>query len=1002
MSERAGFAQRQPRVSRRFKVEGLDCQNEVRALKAAVGPLVGGDDSLSFDTKAGLMEVVGESVGADAIAAAVARTGMRATALPPEHAPLLFLVEGLDCQNEVRQLRAAVGPAVGGEDRLSFDTKQGTMLVAALGYASVEDLERAVATTGMRARLAPAPTSTSSVSSPMTFHVRGLDCQNEVRQLKAAVGPVVGGENNLTFDTRQGLMTVTPQLGASAAVICDAVATTGMTAELITAGSTPTAPATDLEDLACSTCSGAQAVTTPAPVGLPSQVVFKIHGMDCGDEVAALKREVGPVVGGEDKLTFDLVNGRMSVAASIHALPIEAIEKAVARGGMTAELWQEGAKSDTALAGERRRRIQSILTTASGVLAAVGLLLHAALGGGIAAALGVEEATAGTPWPAMAAYALSILCAVRYVAPKALLSARRLRPDMNLLMVVAVAGAIGIGEWFEAATVSFFFALALALEAWSLGRARRAVAALMELAPSVALVRGADGAERETPAAEVAIGSHVIVRPGDKIPLDGRVVGGTSEVNQAPITGESVPVSVEIGSEVYAGTINGEGALEIETAKSAQDTTLARIIRMVGSAQSRRAPSEQWVERFARVYTPTVMVLAVAVFVISPLLLGGGWDIWFYRALVLLVIACPCALVISTPVTIVAALAGAAKQGVLVKGGIYLEMPARLKAIAMDKTGTLTEGRPKVVELVPLGGRSEFELLALAAALEARSEHPLARAILEKAAEKKVAFTPATAVQAVRGKGVVGRVGAREAWLGSRSYLEERGREHFDASLIDRADALAGAGRTVVAVGDDQSVLGLIAIADAVRPEAKRIVAKLHAAGVEHVVMLTGDNRATADKIAREIGIDEVQAQLLPEHKVEAVETLVKRLHGKRTGGAVAMIGDGVNDAPAMARADLGIAMGAIGSDAAIETADVALMSDDLSRLPWLIRHSKATLAIIRQNIGFSLAVKLVFTGLTIAGFATLWGAIAADVGASLLVVLNGLRLLSRDQTPPA
>lgn len=718
--------------------------------------------------------------------------------------------------------------------------------------------------------------------------------------------------------------------------------------------------------------------------------------MDCGDEVAALKREVGPIVGGEDKLAFDLVNGRMSVLGRADALPIELIEKAVLRTGMTAELWQEGVTSDATITEGRRRRTQTLLTSASGLLVAAGLALHAVLGGGLAAAVGADETTGGTPFPVIAAYILAILFAVRYVAPKALLSARRLRPDMNLLMVVAVAGAIGIGEWFEAATVSFFFALALALEAWSLGRARRAIAALMELAPTVARVRHHDGSETEVPAGEVAVGAHIVVRPGDKIPLDGRVIAGESEVNQAPITGESVPVPVEPGSDVFAGTINGEGALEIQTTKAAQDTTLARIIRMVGSAQSRRAPSEQWVEQFARVYTPAVMILALVVFLVPPLAFGGAWEPWFYRALVLLVIACPCALVISTPVTIVAALTGAAKQGVLVKGGIHLETPAKLKAIAMDKTGTLTEGRPQVVELVPLGNRTEAELLEFAAALEARSEHPLARAILDKARERGINVTPAVSVQAVRGKGVTGRIGACDAWLGSRRYLEERATIAATPEVLLSADRIAGAGRTVVAVGDENSVWGLIAIADAVRPEAKRIVAELHAAGVERVVMLTGDNRATAEVIARETGVDEVQAELLPEDKVAAIERLVGRFH--KSGSAIAMIGDGVNDAPAMARADLGIAMGAIGSDAAIETADVALMSDDLSKLPWLIRHSKATLAIIRQNIGFSLAVKLLFTGLTIAGFASLWGAIAADVGASLLVVLNGLRLLTRGQ----
>lgn len=984
---------------RRFKVEGLDCQNEVRQLKAAVGPIAGGDQMLAFDTKAGLMEVTLTQNGPtdEAIIAAVARTGMRVIPHMGPQTDHVFEIDGLDCQNEVRQLKAAVGPLVGGDAKLSFDTKRGTMRVSPQDLVTVDEIVKAVSATGMQAKLR----SDVLIEAPLTFRVRGLDCQNEVRQLKAVVAPLVGGDDKLTFDTKTGTMWVAPQSQSTALAIQNAVATTGMSAEMAAeerpADEQATSPFS--AEAVCNTCSGdligGQALTAPVPI-LPGQVVFKVHGMDCGDEVAALKREVGPVVGGEDKLAFDLVNGRMSVLGRADALPIELIEKAVLRTGMTAELWQEGATSDATIAEGRRRRTQTLLTTASGLLAAAGLVLHAVLGGGLAAAVGAVETTGGTPLPAIAAYVLAILLAVRYVAPKALLSARRLRPDMNLLMVVAVAGAIGIGEWFEAATVSFFFALALALEAWSLGRARRAVSALMELAPTVARVRHPDGNEAEVPAGKVAVGAHIVVRPGDKIPLDGRVIAGESEVNQAPITGESVPVPVEPGKEVFAGTINGEGALEIQTTKAAQDTTLARIIRMVGSAQSRRAPSEQWVEQFARVYTPAVMILALVVFLMPPLAFGGAWEPWFYRALVLLVIACPCALVISTPVTIVAALAGAAKQGVLVKGGVHLETPAKLKAIAMDKTGTLTEGRPKVVELVPLGNRTEAELLEFAAALEARSEHPLARAILDKARERGITVAPAASVQAVRGKGVTGRVGARDAWLGSRKYLEERAKTGAMPEVMLSADRIAGAGRTVVAVGDENSIWGLIAIADAVRPEAKRIVAELHAAGVERVVMLTGDNRATAEVIARETGVDEVQAELLPEDKVAAIERLVGHLH--KSSGAVAMLGDGVNDAPAMARADLGIAMGAIGSDAAIETADIALMSDDLSKLPWLIRHSKATLAVIKQNIGFSLAVKLLFTGLTIAGFASLWGAIAADVGASLLVVLNGLRLLTRGQ----
>lgn len=972
-----------------LKIDGLDCQNEVRALRAAVGPVVGGDDRLSFDTKAGVMTITpGNDSMFDAIQSAVAATGMRAHTIPEQAgSPLLFRVTGLDCKNEVAALKREIGPLVGSEAWLSFDVDKGLMTVAAHGRATVDAILEKVALTGMRASLVE-----DGAAVPLLLRVHGLDCKNEIAALTQALGLLVG-EENLAFDTEQGTMTVAPQLRTTLPTIQEAVARAGMRAE---PWSPPAVGADAPNNVQASAACGCaddvhQAMSPPIATSLPGDVVFRIHGMDCADEIAALKREVGPLVG-EDKLAFDLLNGRMSIDMRPDSEMEARIQKAVVRAGLRAEPWTESATSEAAQAEERRRRIQSWLTGASGVFAALGFAVHAWLGGGVIAAFEAgEHALGSTPLPSIVLYGIAVLCAVRYVAPKAWLAAKRLRPDMNLLMVIAVAGAIGIGAWFEAATVSFFFALALALEAWSLGRARRAVAALMELAPLTARVKFEDGSERDMPAAEVRVGAHIIIRPGDKVPLDGRIAAGESEVNRAPITGESVPVLKSEGDEVYAGTINGEGALDVVTTKAANDTTLAQIIRMVGSAQSRRAPSEQWVEKFARVYTPLVMALAVAVFLVPPLLLGGGWEVWFYRALVLLVIACPCALVISTPVTIVAALAGAAKQGVLVKGGVHLETPARLKAIAMDKTGTLTEGRPRVVEVVPLGARSDADIIGLAAALEARSEHPIARAILAKAAERGIASQPAEAVQAITGRGMTGLVSGREAWLGSRRYLEER-MIGFPA-ILERADALSGAGRTIVAVGDGQEVWGVIAVADAVRTEAKGIVTALHRAGVDKVVMLTGDNRATAEAIAKQTGIDEVRAELLPGDKVTAVEDLVRRY------GSVAMVGDGVNDAPAMGRANLGIAMGAMGSDAAIETADVALMSDDLSKLAWLVRHSRATLTVIRQNVAFSIAVKLVFAVLTVIGFASLWGAIAADVGASLLVVLNGLRLRNREQT---
>ncbi len=719
----------------------------------------------------------------------------------------------------------------------------------------------------------------------------------------------------------------------------------------------------------------------------PEGRTFLVNGLDCAEEVAVLKNELGPAVGGEEHLFFDILNGHMTVAETARPLTDREIFDLVARTGMRAEPWSaEEAKDDAQ--GERHRRVQAWLTTLSGLAVLAGFTLHVILAGGLAQAIQLMAGHGGkpTPLPEMAAYALAIVLGARFAAVKAWYAVRGLRADMNLLMMIAVAGAVALGEWFEAATVTFLFALSLTLESWSVGRARRAIAALLDLAPPTVRLKPASGAEREIPAGEARIGDRFVVRPGDRIALDGRVAAGTSSVDQAPITGESVPVLKEPGDEVFAGTINGDGALEVTCTKAARDTTLARIIRMVEQAHSRRARVEQWVERFAHVYTPIVILLAILVALVPPLALGAPWGMWFYRALVLLVIACPCALVISTPVSIVAALAASARNGVLIKGGSYIELPSRLKAIAFDKTGTLSRGEPEVVRVIPINGHTEEDLLARAAALESQSSHPLAKAILARAEAHGITPEAAAEMQIQPGKGVSGRFNGTRYWLGSHRFLLERGQE--TPAISQRADALEGEGYTVIVVGTDDHVCGLIAVADAVRPEARRAVDDLRAAGVAHLIMLTGDNRVTAEVIARAIAVDEVRAELLPEDKVAVIDGLVA------TYDTVAMVGDGVNDAPAMARASFGIAMGAMGSDAAIETADIALMTDDLSKIPWLVRHSRRTFAVIRQNIVFAIGVKVLFVGLTFAGLATLWGAIAADVGASLLVVANALRLL--------
>jgi Cd2+/Zn2+-exporting ATPase len=707
--------------------------------------------------------------------------------------------------------------------------------------------------------------------------------------------------------------------------------------------------------------------------------------MDCAEEVTALKRELVPLVRDEQRLAFDVLRGKLSVRAGDPAVSAADVLAGVSRAGLRAEPWTEDARGD----GRRQPadRVRVLLVVASGAAILAGFFLHFNLSGSLAEALGLSEAARGAPPIAVRfCYGLAILAGVWLVLPKAASAARHLRPDMNLLMVIAACGAVAIGQWLEGATVAFLFALSILLEAWSIGRARKAIQELLDLTPPEVRLKGAGGSEALVAPGQVAVGSHFLVRPGERIPLDGRVTAGASHVNQAPITGESMPVSKTAGDPVFAGTINGDGALEAESTAAAEDTTLARIIRLVEEAQAGRAQSEQWVERFARIYTPAILALAVLALFVPPLVFRMPWEQSIYNALALLVIACPCALVISTPVSIVAGLTAAARRGVLIKGGVYLETPASLSAIAFDKTGTLTRGEPEVVAVTPLSGHDEPELLERAAALEARSDHPLAKAVVTHAQEKGVRPRPVRDLQTLQGKGVTATFAGRAYWIGSHKYLEERGQE--TPEVHETLEELSAAGRSVVVVGNDEHVCGFLTLADTVRPEAQGALAELKSLGIQHLVLLTGDNRPTGQSLAAQVGIDEVHAELLPQDKVSQIKRLVERY------GQVAMIGDGINDAPALAQSSLGIAMGAAGSDAAIETADIALLADDLTQLPWLIRHSRRTLAIIRQNIAFALAIKALFVVLTLLGYSSLWAAIAADTGASLLVVLSGLRLL--------
>ncbi|MDR1281933.1 MAG: cadmium-translocating P-type ATPase [Opitutaceae bacterium] len=615
----------------------------------------------------------------------------------------------------------------------------------------------------------------------------------------------------------------------------------------------------------------------------------------------------------------------------------------------------------------------------------------------VTAALALEWGHIGPAGAVTVVGAAGIVTGGWCLLPGAWQALRRLRPTIPLLVVLATVGAAIIGQWSEAATVVFLFGVAEWLEGWADRRSQRAARALLEIAPDSARIRTPDNRAEEVPTADVPIDAIVLVRGGERIPLDGVVTAGRSSVNQAPVTGESIPVDKQPGDTVFAGAINSEGLLEVRVTKVVGDTILARIIRLVQEAQAQRAPTQRFVDVFARHYTPWVTLLALLVFLVPPLLAGGAWTVWLYRACVLLLIACPCALVISTPVGIVAGLTSLARRGVLVKGGAHLETIGRLRALAFDKTGTLTEGKPRVLDIVALPGANPPEVLRLAAAIDEHSTHPLAQAIVERARADGITWPQAEACRAQPGRGAEAIVADRPAFVGNHRLAHELG--VCTPELEARLEEIENRGQSVVVVGERPAngttgrVLGVLALGDALRTEAKPAVAALHAAGVRHLVMLSGDNQRTVDAIAREAGIDEARGGLLPEDKVAGITALRER------HGIAGMVGDGINDAPAMAAASVSIAMGAAGTDAAIETADIALMKDDLGKIADAVRTGRRTLAIIRFNITFALGLKALFLAMTLFGIASLWLAILADTGATLLVVANSLRLLARGKT---
>ncbi len=564
-----------------------------------------------------------------------------------------------------------------------------------------------------------------------------------------------------------------------------------------------------------------------------------------------------------------------------------------------------------------------------------------------------------------------------------------LRFDMRTLMTVAIIGAAFIGEWGEGAAVVILFAISEVLESYSMDKARKSIQSLMDIAPKEALVRR-NGHELMVSVEDIEIGDIMIVKPGQKIAMDGMVVTGTSAVNQAAITGESVPVTKEIDHEVFAGTLNEEGVLEIRVTKYVDDTTIAKIIHLVEEAQAERAPSQAFVDRFAKYYTPIIMLVALGVAVVPPLLLNADWSAWIYQGLAVLVVGCPCALVISTPVSIVTAIGNAARNGVLIKGGIHLEEAGAIKAIAFDKTGTLTKGRPAVTDYLPQQSENSAELLKIIAALENKSQHPLAVAIMKKAEAEGVDYQSVMIEDftSITGKGIRGQISGITYYVGNPALFKEISIYDISEEMNQEISRLQNDGKTVMIAGTESEIVALIAVADEVRSSSQSVIQKLHELGIKKTIMLTGDNQGTANAIGKQVGVTEIQAELLPQDKLSFIKELRKQY------SHVAMVGDGVNDAPALAASTVGIAMGGAGTDTALETADIALMADDLRKLPFTIKLSRKALNIIKQNITFSIGIKLVALLLVVPGWLTLWIAIFADMGATLLVTLNGLRLL--------
>lgn len=728
------------------------------------------------------------------------------------------------------------------------------------------------------------------------------------------------------------------------------------------------APVHSHEDSCCSSKAAAPALVqlsekTSDDARLSS---FRIEAMDCPTEQTLIQNKLGKLAGVQ-QLEFNLINRVLGVT---HNLPgTEPITEAIKSLGMHAEPLEAGVDAPAPAAVKKHWWPLAL----SGLTALGAEVIH--------------FTSAAPDWVVAVVALVSILSGGLGTYKKGWIALKNLNLNINALMSIAVTGAILIGQWPEAAMVMFLFTVAELIEARSLDRARNAISGLMQMTPEQATVLQADGNWLEQEVKSVELGARVRVKPGERIALDGAVISGSSTIDQAPITGESLPVEKTIGDKVFAGTINQAGSLEYTVTAAANNSTLARIIHAVEQAQGARAPTQRFVDQFSKVYTPAVFVFALAVAVIPPLFMGAAWFDWIYRALVLLVVACPCALVISTPVTIVSGLAAAARKGILVKGGVYLEGGFKLDYLALDKTGTITHGKPVQTDYLSLDPTADASAPAIAAALAGRSDHPVSLAIASAAVDKNSAALDVDNFAALGGRGVKGDINGQTYHLGNHRLVEELGL--CSPQLEEKLFALEKQGKSVVLLLDSSGPLALFAVADTMKETSREAIRQLHELGVK-TLMLTGDNVHTAQAIAAQVGIDEARGDLLPTDKLQAVEDLYKQGH------RVGMVGDGINDAPALARAEIGFAMAAAGTDTAIETADVALMDDDLRKIPAFISLSRNTASILKQNIALALVIKAIFLAVTFAGLATMWMAVFADMGVSLLVVFNGLRLLRK------